>query len=364
MQPLLIAGPGIGAGVQTEVMANGLDFYPTILSMTKTPKPAAKNLDGCDLLPLLQNDPQDASLVKHANGKPRDAMVWHFPHGTAMESTIRVGDYKLVRNYDHVNNPKTPHLELFRLYDSSNGKAQRVDIEEKKNLAEAMPELAAEMDARLTATLSEMNASMPYFNHACSTPLPNAEKICTVESHERNGQEVKITFRENGANVRRADLIYTLNGGEKYEEWHRAPATLKDGNVATATLPEGATHYYLNLVDENQFLRSYPEVRKKGKSYIGTALSAQANGQDKTTAGDGNAKKGEAKRDKSMRNKKGNSDRNVPFDRWDVDNDDHLSLEEYQNGLKNKPDLETRFKRFDKNGDGKVSREEYVGKKQ
>ncbi len=29
-------------------------------------------------------------------------------------------------------------------------------------------------------------------------------------------------------------------------------------------------------MDENQFLRSYPEVRKKGKSFIGTALSVQA----------------------------------------------------------------------------------------
>ena len=357
--PLLIAGPGIVAGVQTDVMANGLDFYPTILSMTKTPKPDQKNLDGCDLLPLLQNDPQDAQLVKHADGTTRDTMVWHFPHGVAMESTIRVGDYKLVRNYDHVNSPHTPHLELFRLYDSSGGKAVRVDIEEEKNLADSMPDRTAQLNAQLSAALSEMNASLPYFNHACSTPLPNAEKICTVQSHERNGQNVKITFRENGASVKRADLIYTLNGGQRYEEWHRAPATLKDGNVATATLPEGATHYYLNLVDENQFLRSYPEVRKKDKSFISSALSTQAQGQGKTMPAD----EGNAKRDKSMRKKKGNVDRNAPFNQWDTNKDDSLSLEEFQAGLKGKPRLEERFKKFDKNGDGKVSRAEFVGEK-
>lgn len=382
--PLLIAGPGIGSGVQTDVMANGLDFYPTILSMTKTPRPAEKNLDGCDLLPLLQNNPQDAQLVKHADGSTRDMMVWHFPHGSAMESTIRVGDYKLVRNYDHVNNPGTEPLELYQLYDSSGGKAVRVDIEEKKNLAESMPDIASKLDAQLTSRLNEMDASLPYFNHAYPKPLPNAEKVCTVESHEKDGQNVKFTFRENGATVKRADLIYTRNGGQQYEEWHRAPATLKDGSVVTATLPDGATHYYLNLVDENQFLRSYPEVvsnrttapkkdkAKKGKSkkdkpkkiksFAGSALSAAAENPNASMSGD---KKDTTDRNKDMatKKKKGNADRNVPFDRWDVNKDEHLSLEEYQNGLKNKPGLEGRFKRFDKDGDGKVSRKEYVEKK-
>ena len=363
--PLLISGPGIGAGVQTEVMANGLDFYPTILSMTKTPKPPRKNLDGCDLLPLLQNDPQDAQLVKHSDGTTRDAMVWHFPHGTAMESTIRVGDYKLIRNYDHVNNPQTAPLELYQLYNSFNGKTERVDIEESKNLAEAMPERTAKMDARLKQTLNKMHASYPYYNHACSTPLPNAENICSIESHERNGRDVKFTFRENGASVQRADLIFTLNGGEKYEEWHRAPAILKNSNEVTAELPDGATHYYLNLVDENQFLRSYPEVRKKGNSAIGSALSAQATTQTKPVLSDkGKARNDKTKRHEDMPKKKSNADRNVPFNRWDTNKDDHLSLNEYQVGLKGKSELQSRFSKFDKNGDGKVSREEFVGTKQ
>lgn len=36
---LIITGPGIPRGVQTDVMANGLDFYPTILSWTRIPPP-------------------------------------------------------------------------------------------------------------------------------------------------------------------------------------------------------------------------------------------------------------------------------------------------------------------------------------
>ena len=104
--PLIITGPGIAKGVQTDVMANGLDFYPTILSMTGVAKPAGKNLDGCDLLPLLLNNPQDPSLVKDSQGQVRDTMVHHFPHGNALESAIRIGDYKLIRNYDHLENPQ------------------------------------------------------------------------------------------------------------------------------------------------------------------------------------------------------------------------------------------------------------------
>jgi len=60
---------------------------------------------------------------------------------------------------------------------------------------------------------------------------------------------------------------------------------------------------------------------------------------------------------------KGKGDRNIPFDRWDTNKDDHLSLDEYTKGLAGKPDLEDRFNRFDTNGDGKVSREEFVRKK-
>jgi len=349
--PLLIAGPGIRPGVQTDVMANGLDFYPTILSMTGTPKPPKKNLDGCDLLPLLHNEPTNAELVKHADGTTRDTMVWHFPHGSAMESTIRVGDYKLVRNYDHINNPGTVPLELFQLYDSSKSDARRVDIEEARNLSESKPEMTHSMNTKLTAALTEMRASYPYFNPACANPLPNQDKVCTVEAHQRQGRQVSLSYQENGARVTNADLIYTLNGGEQYEEWFRTPATLAAKNTVTAELPAGTTHYYLNLIDENRFLLSYPEVVGKGKSFIDAALSTQ----QKSAAAPMKPKK-------SKSNKGG--DRNVPFDRWDANKDEHLSLDEYKNGLAGKSDLEERFNRFDTNGDGKLSREEFVRKKQ
>ncbi|MFT5131113.1 MAG: arylsulfatase A-like enzyme, partial [Rhodothermales bacterium] len=263
--PLIITGPGIPAGVQSDVMVNGLDFYPSILSMTGIAKPEDKQLDGCDLTPLLlQGD-----AVKRADGRVRDTMVWHFPHSVAHESTIRVGDYKLVRNYD----PKTVPLELYRLYETKNGVQQRVDIEEAKNLAEAMPEKARKLDGQLSEILGEMKASLPYHNPNCHVPLPNQDKVCSVLRHQQKGKYVHFTFQEKGAKVTGADLIYTRNGGERYEEWFRAPAKVRSNSKASAEIPPGTTHYFLNLIDENRFLRSYPEVVAKGKIFADSAIA-------------------------------------------------------------------------------------------
>jgi len=59
--------------------------------------------------------------------------------------------------------------------------------------------------------------------------------------------------------------------------------------------------------------------------------------------------------------KKAGADRNIPFDRWNKNQDGFLTLDEYKLGLKQGKNLEARFKNFDKNGDGKVTREEFVG---
>jgi uncharacterized sulfatase len=279
--PLIITGPGIEADVQSDVMVNGLDFYPTILSLTGLEKPADKSLDGCDISPLLLGDATDPSLVREADGSVRDTMVWHFPNSIALESTIRIGDYKLVRNHDHLNNPHSPELELFRLYKTVGGKQERGDIEEADNLADSMPEKAQAMDRRLAEVLGEMQASYPYYNPFYKYPLPNKEKVCTVLTGEQKGDWVAFTYQENGAKVVRANLLYTLNGGERHEEWFRTPAKLRPGNKVSAKLPEGATHIFINLIDENNFLVSYPEpVDMMTKSstrvkYSETAMSVQ-----------------------------------------------------------------------------------------
>ena len=139
-----------------------------------------------------------------------------------------------------------------------------------------MPEKTKEMHKQLTEILTEMKASYPYYNPDYKGALPNKEKVCTVLSHEQKGDLVEFTYQENGAKVVRADLLYTLNGGQRYEEWFRKPATLLAGKKVSAQLPKRTTHSLINLIDENNFLKSYPEVEKlKSSNYSKTALQVK-----------------------------------------------------------------------------------------
>ena len=260
--PFLVAGPGIPAGKESDVVVNGLDFYPTILSMAGVKKPEGKNLDGADLKSLLTGAVEDSSLVLDQNGKPRTEMVWHYPHGS-MQSTIRAGDFKLIRNYE-TDSGKPPALELYRLVDTKDGKSARVDIEEAKNLAAEQPEKAAELNTRLTEILTEMKASLPYWNPNCQkTPVTNHEKVPAVTGHTVDGQTVTANYKENGARVVRADLIYAIPSagkrGQASQEWFRAFAEIENGQLKGALPPE-ATHIYINLIDENHFMVNYPQA--------------------------------------------------------------------------------------------------------
>ncbi len=97
--PLIVKWPGrIKPGSQSNEPVISMDFFPTILAMTGTPKPAAKMLDGENILPLLKG-----------SGKlKRQSLYWHFPayleKNPGMEqpwrqtpgSAIRKGDWKLI----------------------------------------------------------------------------------------------------------------------------------------------------------------------------------------------------------------------------------------------------------------------------
>jgi len=269
--PLIITGPDVPQGVQSDVMVNGLDFYPTILALTGTDKPDGKQFDGLDVSSLLLQDPTDASLVRTTDGAVRDTMVWHFPNSAAQQSTLRIGDFKLIRNYD-----AKPELELYRLYDSGNGQQKRIDIEEANNLATSMPEKTASMNVTLTEILTDMEASYPYYNPNCKR-LPKRVNVPSVLSNSRAGDTVVFAYKENRAKVIRANLIYTLNGGDFYEEWFREPATLLPSEKVSAQLPKGTSHYLINLIDENNFLVSYPKMTTDvGNQYSTIALPVES----------------------------------------------------------------------------------------
>lgn len=277
--PLIITGPGVPAGVESDVMVNGLDFYPTLLSLTGADQPEGTQFDGLDLSKSLLSDPTDPSLIREADGSVRDTMLWHFPNSAELASSIRIGDYKLIQNYNH-GESELPEFELYRLYDSTSGREVRVDIEEGHNLVESMPEKAEQLKARMTEMLTEMEASYPYWNPRAYRAPETRKHVPEVLAQKQKGQELEFTVQLNGAELKRADLIYTTNAGDRYEEWFRAPATIVEPGRVRAELPEGATHYYLNLVDENNFLVSHPyldqiEKRQKKLGYADIALAVE-----------------------------------------------------------------------------------------
>ena len=152
-----------------------------------------------------------------------------------------------------------PEYELYELQKNYPKNPNRADIEEKKNLANKMPEKVKEMSLELFRRLDAMKASYPYQNPNYKHALPGKDEVCKPLENGRKGNAVWAIFEEHGARVTTGQLLYTLNGGEKSEEWYRAPAKVK-GNRLEAELPKGATHYVFNLIDENNFLVSYPQM--------------------------------------------------------------------------------------------------------
>ena len=116
-----------------------VDFYPTFLGIAGVKAPKNHILDGVSLLPLLKG--KKTSLK-------RDTLYWHYPlakpHflGGRSGGAIRAGDWKLIEFFDD-------RIELYNLAE---------DISEKNNLAEKMPEKAAELKKRLAKWQKEVGA--------------------------------------------------------------------------------------------------------------------------------------------------------------------------------------------------------------
>ncbi|MDE0100905.1 MAG: DUF4976 domain-containing protein [Bryobacterales bacterium] len=104
--------------------------------------------DGGSLVPILKSG--GAGSVQ----RPTEDFVWYYPHyrnmkGVFPQAAIRSGDYKLVKFYE---------TENIHLYDLSK------DLSEQTDLAEAMPERADALHARLTGYLAAVGAKIPTRN--------------------------------------------------------------------------------------------------------------------------------------------------------------------------------------------------------
>ncbi len=139
--PLIVKWPGVvQPGSTSDFPVISTDYYPTLLSMTGISFNKEQAIDGEDLVPLLKDGVMPS----------RSTLYWHFPHyhgsGNRPSAAIRVGDYKLIEWFENQK------IELYDL---------KQDLSEKNDLAEAMPDKAAELRKALHDWRKEVGALMP-----------------------------------------------------------------------------------------------------------------------------------------------------------------------------------------------------------
>ena len=146
-EPWIVKWPGVvRPGSTCDTPVTSVDFYPTILAMTGTAAAPSHLPDGLSTVPLLKQSP----------GFQRKSIYWHYPHynicgeaGTRPHGIIRQGRYKLLLFYED---------DRVELYDLES------DIGEKDDLADRMPQKAAQLRADLQAWLLSVDAQMPVAN--------------------------------------------------------------------------------------------------------------------------------------------------------------------------------------------------------
>lgn len=139
--PLIVRGPGISANSWCHERVVGYDLYPTFCHLAGVTIPLPTTTEGGLITHLLQGG-------TGAVQRPRSELVFHFPHyqGDTPHTALLLGQYKLMRFYEDGD------LHLFDL---------ESDIRESRNLADSMPEKAAEMVALMDRYLTEVEAAMP-----------------------------------------------------------------------------------------------------------------------------------------------------------------------------------------------------------
>jgi arylsulfatase A-like enzyme len=142
-EPWLVRWPGVvAAGGTCDEPVTSPDIYPTFLEAAGAPLRPEQHVDGVSIMPLLKGEQMT-----------RGAIYWHYPHygnqGGTPGGIVREGDWKLIEFYED------SHVELYNLAS---------DISEQADLAEADPERAEAMRAKLALWRAQVGAIMPKEN--------------------------------------------------------------------------------------------------------------------------------------------------------------------------------------------------------
>ena len=142
-EPCVIRWPGeLSPGTVYDQPMQSVDLLPTLAAATGAPLPSGVTMDGLDLLPSLRG----------GEALPRRDLFWHYPHwgnqGGAPGGALLSGPWKWVERFG----PDGIEGELYHLVD---------DPGEVADQAEADPDRAAAMGARLARWRAEVGARMP-----------------------------------------------------------------------------------------------------------------------------------------------------------------------------------------------------------
>lgn len=148
----------------SKAVVSTTDLFATFLQMAGIPLPTDYPGDGASLVPVLEGKP----------GASPDTFFCYYPQsdantGNISGASVRKADHKLIRFFR--DNPDgSDRFELYNLAD---------DPGETKNLADANPELAHELNTLLSARLKKTNALLPGPNPDFD---PNAPLPATVQA--------------------------------------------------------------------------------------------------------------------------------------------------------------------------------------
>lgn len=145
--PLMVMWPGhVQPGTTTDAVVGAVDLYPTVLDLLGIAQNPKQKLDGVSLAKVLAGG--DLGERPYFN---------YFPHGAGLRPAgawVRRGDWKLIRWWSTSRDYPQLH-ELYNLRD---------DLGEQNNLATAMPEKVAELDALIDGFLKDTDALAPVPN--------------------------------------------------------------------------------------------------------------------------------------------------------------------------------------------------------
>ena len=147
---MIVRWPGVvESGSRCSQVVSSVDFYPTILEITRAKPKQGQVLDGESILPLLR---QSGKLK-------RQAIFCHFPHntpatGNIASTYIRSDNWKLIRFY-HDGKDGNHRYELYNLAE---------DISETNNIAAKYPRKVRHLDALIEQHLKQTGALVPIPN--------------------------------------------------------------------------------------------------------------------------------------------------------------------------------------------------------